>query len=211
MGREDLKTPAFAIAIVVALALLAGCGGGSSSSSSASSNGDPVAQNPTAQFLKPKSPTNELVEFGTEAPAAERKAAEAVLAENLKARERGDFATQCATLATLVSEHMAEGKKKGAAAAESCSAELKKLAEPLSQSKPFRVDTLSGGTVSLLRVKGNQADAIYHGNDGKDYAMPMFKEGMQWKVAALLTTELNPPAERQKGPQPESGEPKVQP
>jgi hypothetical protein len=201
MGRGSHRIIAAAVALLVGALLLGGCGGGSSSSPSSSSSGEP-ANAASAQFLQPKSPTNELVEFGAEAPAAEREAAEAVLAKNLKAREEADFATQCATLATLVPEHMSESKKKGAAAAKACPAELKKLAEPLASSKPFRVDTLAGGTVAAFRVKGNQGDALYHGNDGKDYAMPMFKEGAQWKVAGLLTTQLNPPKSKSAAPEP---------
>jgi hypothetical protein len=201
-----------AAALVLAFALTAcGSSDSTSSSSSTTTSSDPPAANSGAQvstkkgskqFLKKGSSTNELVKFGKEAPATEREAASAVITENLVAREAGDFKTQCATMALLVAENVARPKK-GAAATKACPADLEKLALPLNKTEPFRINTLEG-EIASLRVKGNLGAAYFHGNDGKDYEMPMFKEGVGWKVAALQTTELNPP--EPKSPR-EAGEP----
>jgi hypothetical protein len=43
--------------------------------------------------------------------------------------------------------------------------------------------------LAALRVNGKQAFAFYHGAKGKDYVIPMEKEGGEWKVAALLPEE----------------------
>jgi hypothetical protein len=159
--------------------VIAGCGGGSSSSSSeATSEGEP-----SAQFIKQKS-DRRFAAFGTEASAEEREAANEVVTENLKAREAADFETQCATL-----NHKAIAKIPGAKNEKGCPKALKKIAEPLSGSKELRKDTLSG-SIAVLRVKGNEGFALYHGNDGKNWAVPLEKENGSWKVGALIMIEL---------------------
>jgi hypothetical protein len=182
-----------ACAVLVVLSLLSGCGGGSGSNAvgSTGSNADSPSGEPSASFLRPGSVTNPLVEAGQEGSVSERETASAVLAKNLEAREEADFATQCATLSQSAVQSVASAKK-GAAATKACPSALKALATPLSKTKAIRADTLDG-EIAALRVEGNQGQALYHGDDGKDYAMPMVKEGVHWLVAALLATELNPP------------------
>lgn len=161
------------------------CGGGSSSSSG--SSGSPVGQTeaePSAQFLQPNSPNNKIVKFGQEASAEERAAANAVVTESLKARAGADFATQCETLSKK-----AISEVPGAKGSRDCPAKLKKFAEPLSDSQRVRADSLTG-PVAAFRVKGDDGYVLYHGNDGKDHALPLEKEEGTWKVAALLTIEL---------------------
>ncbi len=128
-----------------------------------------------------------MATFGKESDEAERSAASAVLSESLEARQAADFAAQCATLGK-------RGMKAvfgpgGKVEPSECAATLERLAKPLSKSNGVRTDTLSG-EIDALRVKGEQAFALYHGNDGNDYAMPMEKEGGRWKVGSLITIEL---------------------
>lgn len=172
------------LALVCLGLIAAGCGGGSSSSSSSSSGsteGGSSAE-PSAQFLKSKS-AGKYVKFGAEASTQEREAANAVVVRNLKAREDADFATQCETL-NQKTVTIIQAKNPG-----NCSAALKKAAEPLTRSKVVRKDTL-GGSITAMRVKGDQGYALYHGNDGKDWAVPLEKEGGSWKVGALAMIEL---------------------
>jgi hypothetical protein len=178
------------VTVVAAVALVVGCGGAGSSTDSATTAAGSSGVASKA-FVKPGSPTNELAEFGHEGSQAERAAASAVLSRNLEAREKADFATQCATLSQQTAEFVARGKK-GAAADKACPAKLKALALPLSRTRPFRADPLAG-EIDALRVQGEQAQALFHGSDGKDYAMPMSKEGVSWAVGSIVTTELNPP------------------
>jgi hypothetical protein len=191
------KLLAFTGPIVVAIvsgALIVGCGGGSGTSgtnataSASSASGGEAS----AAFLRPGSPTNELVEFGHEAGASERDAASAVLSKSLKAREDADFATQCRTFTRSLIEQVANPKK-GSAAEKACPTALNRIAQPLSATKPFRTDTLGDGEIAALRIKETRGEALYHGNDGHDYAQAMAREGAEWKVSELLTTELNPP------------------
>jgi hypothetical protein len=172
---------------VVIVALVAGCGGGSGGSSSS-----PAAGEARRQFQNPEGPkgSEAVATFGKEAGEAERSEASAVLAENLRARQEANFAKQCATLGKLGLESVL-GPWKNADAKEiaKCTAALKGFAEPLSGSKAVRKNTLSG-EIAALRIKGGQAYALYHGNDGKDYAMPMEQEGGSWKVGSITTIEL---------------------
>jgi hypothetical protein len=172
--------------IVLVGALLAGCGAGRSNSSSQ------AAEGASRQFGNPEGSKGKeaVATFGKEAGEAERVEASAVLTENLKARWRANFAKQCATLGKRGLEAVL-GPWKSADAKEiaKCAKALKAFAEPLAGSKAIRKNTLSG-EIAALRVKEGQAYALYHGNDGNDYSMPMEKEGGSWKVGAILTTEL---------------------
>ncbi|HEY2478330.1 MAG TPA: hypothetical protein VGI17_06330 [Solirubrobacterales bacterium] len=188
MIKQSLRL-SMALCVLIALAALnAGCGGSGSSQTATEAGSTAKA----ASGAEPSSafPKNELVEFGHEASASEREAASKVLNKNLKAREDADFATQCATLSQSSIESVAVGKK-GAAAVKACPTALKVLGTPLSRTKPFRIDTLDG-EIAVLRVKGKEAQALYHGNDGHDYSMPLTKEHGHWTVGAILTTELTP-------------------
>lgn len=180
-----LRVLVFAIGLTVAVG---GCGGGSGSQSS-----DPTTAStgPSAAFLKPGSSTNELVEAGHEGTPSEREAAGAVLSKNLRAREEADFKTQCATVAKVVAERLAPEAKPPAAVKE-CPRKLQELATPLVKTKPFRIDNFDGEIVAL-KVKGQNGEALYHGTDGKDYAMPMVKERGGWLVGNISAVELNPP------------------
>jgi hypothetical protein len=179
-----------ALALVGLFALLlVGCGGGGGSSSSGAVGGGKDIAEPSKEFHDPEGPKGPepVATFGKEAGDADRKEASAVLSANLTARQKADFATQCKTLGKRGLESFL-GSGKGAQRSK-CKKELKKLAEPLSGSKKIRADTLSG-EIAALRVKGNQAWALFHGSDGKDNAMPMEREDGVWKVGAILTTEL---------------------
>jgi hypothetical protein len=197
-----MKYRAGALIAVAALliALVAGCGGDSSSSSTAaatdassastgSTSTDSGSTAPDANSGKPAGGfgKNELSEFGAEAEPAELEAASKVLAENLEARETKDWAGQCASLSAQVvkrveNEAPAIGAKKG------CAARLEEQA-PGAPAILFK-DTLPG-QIDVLRVEGSSAYALYHGNDGKDYAMPMKLENGEWKVDSLTTILLS--------------------
>src|SRR5438309_568877 len=90
-----------ALILAAVIAVTTGCG---SSSSADSATGQTEA---SKQFLSPKG-NNEIPKFGKEADSGERKAASAVLAENLKARAAHDWAGQCATLTAKVAKGFAE-------------------------------------------------------------------------------------------------------
>lgn len=173
------------VVLVLAVAIAVGCGGGSSTDSSTKTSGEP-----SRQFQDPKGPNGPepVATFGAESGDGERSDASNVLAENLTARQDADFTAQCATLGKRGMEAvLGEGSSKANLA--KCKTELEKVAKPLPSTKKIRTDTLDG-EIAALRIKGDQAFALYHGTDGKDWAMPMEVDGGEWKVGAILTTEL---------------------
>lgn len=203
MESNTFQTLVRGVGLLALLALLlVGCGGGGSSTSAGATNASDEVAEPSKEFQDPEGPKGPepVATFGKESGSPEREDASAVLAENLTARERANFAKQCETLGKRgIEAVLGEGK---ANERSKCEKELKKLAEPLSGSKEIRADTLSG-EIAALRVKGKQAYALYHGNDGKDYAMPMEEEGGIWKVGGIITTELpqeKPKPKKQKKP-----------
>jgi hypothetical protein len=177
MGRGGLR---ICLLLAGCLALVvAGCGGGSSSSST---DGGSTAASST-QFPKTKK-DRPIVTFGKEASAEEREAVNKVMVESLTARENGDFATQCKTLNATGLEEIPGAKDQS-----SCPAALKKFAEPLAATKKARKDRLSG-SIAVFRVNGGSGYALFHGNDGKDYAWALKKEGGSWKLSAVNAIEL---------------------
>jgi hypothetical protein len=170
-------------AVLCLCLVVAACGGGSSSSTDPAPAPGGQAE-PSTQFLKPHGINNKAVRFGHEASAKEREEAGAVVAQSLKARAAAKFVAQCKTLNAKAIEEIP-----GAKGPRDCAKALEKFAKPLSSSKLVRKDTLSG-PITALRVKGNRGVALYHGNDGKDYALTMAKEGGVWKISSVLTTEL---------------------
>lgn len=202
-GSGRVASVAASLALLVAAVLLAGCGGGSSSStgSSASSGGEEAAKtsssSTSSSSAEPSKEFNDyegvrgiepVATFGKESDEAEREAASKVLYESFAAREEANFAGQCATLGERGMKAVFRGEESKASAAK-CPAALEKIAKPLAQSEGVRANTLSG-EIAALRVKGNQAFALYHGNDGNDWAVPMEEEGGEWKVGSLIALEL---------------------
>ena len=177
------------VLLILALVAVTGCG---SSGGSDSSSGEEATQAVTGTKSFPHNPeSKQYVAFGEEAASVEREAASAVLTENLKAREGADFAGQCSSLGKAGLETVVGALKASEvkSAKTKCPTQLKELAEPLSNTKEARTNTLSG-PIAALRVKGAKAYALYHGNDGNDYAMPREKEGGKWMVGSIVTTEF---------------------
>jgi hypothetical protein len=180
-----------ALAVTVLALLVAGCGGGSSSSSwdpSQSAAGGEAS----AEFEDPTGFVGTIVNFGSEGSREERKAANVVVVKNLEARETGDWASQCATL-----NRVGEKEIPGVGEEErECSKLLGVFAQPINGTKEVREDQLSD-SIAALRVDGEKGYALFHGKDGKDYALPLEKEGGTWKVSAVNTIELGDPKSKE--------------
>lgn len=187
-----------ALALVSLALIIIGCGGGSSSSDSSELAS---GAEPSAEFKDPNGVKVTIVKFGSEGSAEEREAANVVVVKSLKARETGDWAAQCATLNKVGMKEIpgVSGKE------QECAKLLKKFAEPISISKEVREDQLSG-SIAALRVEGERGYALFHGKDGKDYALALEMEGGGWKVSSINTIELGAP-EASEGSGESTGEP----
>ncbi|HEY2716155.1 MAG TPA: hypothetical protein VGI73_08035 [Solirubrobacterales bacterium] len=170
------------IAIVLVLAF-AGCGGGSSTADGGTVENEGSSQ-PSKEFLGPKKKQNSPALFGQVGSAEELEQVSQIVGESLKAREVGDWAGQCATLSMAAQKKVAEAaeKQKG------CSAQLEALGK---DAPKFLLRDNMAGSVAVFRFKGITGYALYHGDDQKDWAMPMEKEGAEWKVGALLAQQLS--------------------
>jgi hypothetical protein len=209
MGKKLHRPPLAVVLLAIVLtSLISACGSSSSDPTTGSTagntapvggNGNPLSlgeqgaeeeqgEKGASSFIKPNSPNNKYAKFGQEASSAELTAASEVLAENLEARESADFATQCATLSVQANEEIAEVTNPSEARS-LCGGALKKLASPLKSTEEFRANTF-GGQLAAFRVKGKTGYALYHGTDGKDWMMPMSKEGSIWKANSIITTEV---------------------
>lgn len=178
MGFRGTIVAAVIAAIVIAIAAV-GCGGSSSDASEAAGG---------ASFVKPGN-NKKITKFGEEADDEEREAASEVVEENAQARAAGNWAKQCASLTpgavkALEEENAERGEVQG-----SCAKDLEYQGEPKSQTASIRADTMTG-PIDALRVKGDSGYALYHGKQGKDYAVPVEKVDGEWKVDDLLTEEL---------------------
>ena len=183
MTARKYKIQLSLIAIFAAVALTAaGCGSSGSSSPETSSTSEPSAA------ATPFKGQPQIVKFGKPAPASDREAASAVLAENLEAREAGDFATQCASL-TVATQEEVVGPPNPSKRTGECSKQLEELAKPLKTTEEIRANTFDG-SIDELRMQGSNAYALYHGTDGKNYAMPLELQGGAWKVGSIVTTEI---------------------
>jgi hypothetical protein len=164
-----------------AIAMVAiGCGGGSDS--------DANEAEASKTFLV-KGSQNKIPKFGEEADSDEREDASGVLEENLEARAAGDWAEQCSSLTagaikSLEEENAERGEVQG-----SCAKDLAYQGEPESSTASIRENTMTG-PIDALRVKGDRAWALYHGTNGKDYAMKMERSDDEWKVDSLTTSEV---------------------
>ncbi|MGB7684774.1 MAG: hypothetical protein WBL45_03235 [Solirubrobacterales bacterium] len=168
----------------MAAVLLSGVGVGCGGDSGASATSDPSGgAEASSSFIKPGG-KNQIPKFGDEADEDEREAASAVLQESIQARAAGEWARQCETLTAGRVKRVQETGASG-----NCASALKIQAAPLSETQALRANTMTG-PIDALRVEGDRGFALYHGRNGKDYAMPMREEDGEWKVSSLTETEL---------------------
>lgn len=111
----------------------------------------------------------------------ERDAASAVLVAYMSARAAADWPTACAQLAPQGIKSLERFAGPGRGCVATFTAIYPRLA-------PGTWANTMTGPITILRPDGV---AIYHGSTGKDYAMPMVKEGGAWKVAALGPTAIS--------------------
>lgn len=180
-----------AAVVIAGVMMIGGCGGGSSASGGGSSPSGPSSVGskvPSHEFMK-KGRENRWASFGEVASEDEREAASKVLEGNLRARQAGEWEAQCASLTRKAMKEQAPTPG-DEPLVKACAKSLKGMARPLKVSAAVRKDNLTG-EIDILRIKDERGVALFHGQGSTDYAMSMEKEDGEWKVAALLTEELN--------------------
>jgi hypothetical protein len=139
--------------------------------------------------FRTRSGDDSIQDSGVEAAAAERERAAAALHDYLDLRAAHHWAGACtymaASLIVLLERAVAisprSSKPKG------CPAVL----AAMSGAVPQRVlDKLAEVDVGSLRLNGRRGFLLYHGPQGKGYAMLVAKENGEWKVTALDGTVL---------------------
>ncbi|HEX5610079.1 MAG TPA: hypothetical protein VFX45_08310 [Solirubrobacterales bacterium] len=111
----------------------------------------------------------------------EAAAASAVLESYMAARGAQDWSTACAKMTPKAISSL----ERFAAGGRGCAATFAAVYPFLEPG--VWANTMSGPISSL----GADGVAVYHGTTGKNYAMPMVKEGGGWKVAALGPTAVS--------------------
>lgn len=182
-------------AFVLLVLTLGGCGGGSGNSTQAAETGSrfyPWIKGPTRQFLEPEG-DNAVQTFGKEGTKAEREQASETIHAWLRARAVQDWKKDCSYFSrtyqknlTVDAHAVTHGRAKNCPQA---------LAYFKHEASGDYVDNLRGPVVSL-RVgvdKGqlNQGWAQYHGTDGKDWIVPLEREGGLWKVSIATPIDRN--------------------
>lgn len=207
-GSSRPATAAFAGLLFAAQILLLGCG---RSGESAAVPANTSSTEPTATWLAPAAEStsgrppkitaaerrragraaafleagadNSVPTFGTESSPAERRRAEIVIRTFLVARAAGDWARSCSELAAANGEGLAKLGKPGK---ETCPQVLAALtsdsANPLA--KPL----------AALRVKGQNAFALFLGRDGRQYVVPLLREAGAWRLTQSTPIPYPPAA-----------------
>jgi hypothetical protein len=172
-------------AVLAALAALvmAGCGG--SGDGGTETSGDkpdriyPNVTGPTREFLVANG-DNIVQFFGREASVAERKEASHVLNAWMRARAAENWAEDCKYLFPSYRKRLvADAHNVSNGKADNCAQALDYFGEAASGDL---VDTLSG-QIDSFRVREGKGYAQYHGNDGKDWIVPMNKFEGHWRVS----------------------------
>jgi hypothetical protein len=172
------------LGLLLLLVMVVGCGGGGEETTSADA-GDkdsrpyPWLKGPTREFLVPVGGDNVVQTFGREATAAEREQASQVIHAWMKARAAKDWEKDCSYMSriyrrilTVDAHGVTDGKVK------SCPEALAYFGPAASGDFVNNLD----GPIDSLRVQGKQGFAQYHGNDGRDWVVPMDKEDGKWLV-----------------------------
>lgn len=190
--KRGLKTP---VAVLLGLLLAAGlvaCGGGGDSDSSSAETTSRGTEHEDSgggsEQFRVAGGDNTIQEFGEEASDAEFEAVATALHGYLDARADRDWETVCGYMSRELAESMeALAAKSEKVDGTSCAAAQEALSIAVPNANREKAAEADIGSV---RVEGEDAFAIYHGDKGVSFAMPMASEGGEWKVASLSATEF---------------------
>jgi hypothetical protein len=184
MAMRSFKK-AWLLVVCVLLVLLAGCGGGGSTTSASKEktvDWSEYPPGPTRQFIVPGG-DNVVQIFGREATPAEREKVSKTVQAWLRARATKNWTRECRYLhaetikyAESSASYMAQHK------VSSCPKALAVMA--VKGQKVSRKYNMAGGVVSLRLGEGH-GYAQYHGNDGRDWIIPVTPEHGVLKITTF--------------------------
>jgi hypothetical protein len=156
MRRRTVSVSLLGISFAV---LLASCGGGRAGSSTVSTTA-----------------------AATAAGGRQRQAAESTLASYFEARAKEDWKAACSFLSSSIRTQLEQLAQGSGGKAKGCASVL-----AMSSKGETAVGLASQPTDALtsLRVRGNDAFALWVGPHGQRYAMPMVREGGGWRPAQV--------------------------
>ena len=178
------------IALVLALAVVIGCGSSGSSTTADRSKPRPYPwlKGPSREFLVPGG-DNVVQTFGEEATNSQRKQLSRMIALWMKARAAQNWKKDCGffsrayrhNLVATDATRVTKGKVKTCPQAldffghQASGSYLNNLAGP--------VDSLRVGQGDGVGGAAYVGFAQYHGNDGRDWIIPLEREGGEWKIS----------------------------
>lgn len=172
------------MAALVGAALLLGCGGGGTTTEGAAGTQKAPyhwVKGAAREFLVEEG-DNIVQAYGREATAAEREQASELIHAWMKARAITDWKRDCRHFAEVYARRLtADARRVSEGRATTCPQALAYFG-PIRAASGNCKNTLDG-PIDSLRVESSKGYAQYHGNDGRDYVVPMRMEDGKWWVS----------------------------
>jgi len=173
------------ICVLVLLLFGVGCGDGDSTgtaeTAAVSEQDYPWVKGASRDFLIPDG-DNAVQSYGREGTPAEREQVARVIAPWMRARAAKEWAKDCSYFSQRFSRLITED------ANTVTNGRVKTCPEALAFFGPeasgdFKNNSFGEGPVDSLRIADGKGYAQYHGNDGKDWVVPVDQEQGRWLVA----------------------------
>jgi hypothetical protein len=178
-----------ALAAIALVAIGSGCGGGSASTD-VTATSDPLAsypEGPTREFIVPGG-DNVVQTFGREATPSEREQASRVIEGWMRARAAQAWKKDCGYWSKRARKGITED------AHNVTDGRVKNCPQALAYFGPDASGDYKNnltGPIDSLRVGEGHGYAQYHGSDGRDWIVPVDREGGKWLVATATPIERN--------------------
>jgi len=149
---------------------------------------DPESSQEGSSSFRTPGGDNSIQDFGEEAEESEREAASAVVLAFMQARSDGDWDFVCLQLSSAALAQIDQlADRSSQLRGKDCADVLATLVGKAPAAA--RANTIRGG-IDSLRFDGESGFALYHGSDGRDYYLPLVKEGESWRIGALGPSEF---------------------
>ena len=169
--------------------LAAGCGGSGGDTGTGEDRIYPWLEGPSREFLEPGG-DNVVQTFGREATKAERVKTTAVLADYMRARAAKDFETECSYFSRryIVALVDRDATRVSGGKVTTCPGALRYFGSAASGNYK---NTLGDLPIVSLRLGKRRGYAQYHGNDGRDWVIPVDLENGSWLPSRAEPFERN--------------------